>query len=305
MSYQVRIGDTARVLHPVRTFAGNPLGGVAGTITKTLKDPTGATSGLTVTVVELYTGWYELSFSPVASPGAWVLHVQNPVGSDELQTDYVVTVLSQTVVASASGLWLTTRARVKERLEQGGATIGTQTDTLIDSLISESSAKAHSLIGGIIPEQGYIHTVRGSGGPWLTLPEGPLVSVSLVESLVQSSDAAGARVVTATTIPTGHYSEAGRLEDGNLTQGMLYYEGGGPWDKTYKYRVTYTGGFDPIPEDLVHGVTNYVLAKYLGREAEGLRVHTRGDGGIEPSAPDVLERALRATCAPYFRRMPY
>ena len=295
MSYRIERDQAVSIRHPVRDLAGALLTGQSGALGLTLYDPDNAISPITVSPAEIgSTGWYLLTVTPNVS-GVWILKVDDPAAPTSLgqSTEYAIQTVDPTTGTAASSNLLTTLSRVKERLP---ALSGAENDTLINSLISEVSADLHFRMGRYIPEQAYTEYASGNGSDVLELRAGPVFSDDsspIVESVVWSVDTDETRIETRTEIKNGYWMV---LRD----QGTLLQDGpgrlirlGGVWESGVRnYRVQYTAGYDPIPEELVGAASSAVVARFLTREVEGLRSSSIADQSLEPSSPAAMDEAL-------------
>jgi hypothetical protein len=301
MAYQVRNGDPVAVLHPVFELDGStPKSGQAANITAVLLKPDMTVSALPVSIVEIgSSGNYTATFTPNEN-GNWKLTLTNTTG-DLAVVDYTVAVSANflfDVGIGATGLALTTLARVKERLI--GVTgladfLAGDGDNLINSAISEQSAHAHRIMNRIIPAQTLVQYYTGEGSDTLWLRQGPLVDLTLLQKVDYSGS--GARVETLTTINESEYVEGGMLHEGSTGRGYVtllddVFEKFRPRN----YKVTYTCGFNNLPEDIVLAVTDRVIAAFVTRDSKGLTSRIVGENAITPvslkNADDAFRRAL-------------
>ena len=301
MAYQVRNGDPVAILHPVFQLDGStPFTGQAANITSTLLQPDMTPSVLPVTIVEIgSSGNYTATYTPNLD-GNWKLTLENTVGDLKI-IDYTITVSANflfDVGVGATGLALTTLPRVKERLigVAGAAEfLSGNADALLTSLISEQSAKAHRMMNRIINAATYVQHYTGDGTQRMYLRQGPLVDLTLLQKVEYSGTTS--RVETLTTIEEAEYIEGGFVFEGATGRGWVellddVFENFRPRN----YVMTFTAGFDNIPEDIVCTVTNRVLAAFVTRDAEGLESRIVGESAITKisakASDDAMLRAL-------------
>lgn len=175
---------------------------------------------------------------------------------------------------------LTTLDRLKRRIGQDG----TDHDALLNEIITEMSQDIEHRAGRIFNEQSHTAYLNGDGTPRLVLPQGPLVSITTIESIAYSDDGAGARVETETTILESTFLESGvraRGEDGPPV--LVRIGSAWPFGKQ-NIKVVFVGGYDTLPEKLIGDVTTACAGRWFVREAAGLRGKTEGDYSIERSA---------------------
>jgi len=297
MAYHVGKGNEVTILHVVRDINGDPVAWQASSLTTTLYEPDGTVSSLTVTATDIgTTGFVSLKFTPDQT-GNWLLQVTNPSGTDEGTYTYTAQVSAAAeVLAETSGL-LTTLARVKERL--GFASSNTTWDDLLNSLISEISNKAKDITGRVLTEATYTEYYDGTGTDTLYLRQGPLVSVSSVYSVSYGSDGAGGRSESTSLLDPSNYVLDGLRDENWRGCGKIRLLGGTWTEGVRNWKVTYTAGYDTVPESLVHFATNWVVSAFLTRECFGLASKVIGDGSITPVPLDTAEAMFRLQLAPY------
>jgi len=297
MAYHVGKGNEVTILHVVRDINGDPVPSKASELSTTLYKPDGDVSSLTVTATDIgTTGFVSLKFTPDQT-GNWLLQVTNPSGTDEGTYTYTAQVSSAAeVLAETSGL-LTTLARVKERLNL--ASSNTTWDDLLNSLISEISNKAKDITGRVLTEATYTEYYDGTGTDTLYLRQGPLVSVSSVYSVSYGSDGAGGRSESTSLLDPSNYVLDGLRDENWRGCGKIRLLGGTWTEGVRNWKVTYTAGYDTVPESLVHFATNWVVSAFLTRECFGLVSKVIGDGSITPMPLDAAEAMFRLQLAPY------
>ena len=100
---------------------------------------------------------------------------------------------------------LTTLERVRQ---QFGEKFSNAHDPLLEDLINEVSADMHDRMGRILTADTYTEYHSGDGRFLLILKQGPLVSLTSVET-VEYSNVAGNRVETLTAVDPSYYVEGG------------------------------------------------------------------------------------------------
>ena len=297
MAYHVGKGNEVTILHVVRDITGEPVPSKAAELSTALYEPDGSASSLTVTATDIgTTGFVSLKFTPDQT-GNWLLQVTNPSGTDEGTYTYTAQVSAAAeVLAETSGL-LTTLARVKERL--GFASSNTTWDDLLNSLISEISARAKDITGRVLTEATYTEYYDGTGTDTLYLRQGPLVSVSSVYSVSYGSDGIGGRTETTSLLDSSSYVPDGLRSEGWRGCGKIRLLGGTWTSGTRNWKVTYTAGYDTVPESLVHFATNWVVSAFLTRECYGLASRVVGEGSVTPVPLETVEKMLQLQLAPY------
>lgn len=198
---------------------------------------------------------------------------------------------------------LTTLARLKERL----TITDTDRDGVLQSLITEVSLTFQRVAGRLMNEQTHTHYLDGTGLVRMWLPEGPLVSVTSLESLTYADDGSGGRDELPTAIdPFTYLTELMRGELQGTDPGSTVRDGpsslyrSGLWGVGVRnFKITYVAGYDTLPESLLHSVTNLVAAKYHTREAEGLRGKDVEGGSIELISPAQFDEAMERSTAPW------
>ena len=299
MAYHVGKGNEVTILHVVRDINGDPVPSKASELTLALYEPDGSASSLSVTATDIgTTGFVSITFTPDQT-GNWLLQVTNPSGTDEGTYTYTAQVSSAAeVLAETSGL-LTSLARVKERL--GLASSNTTWDDLLNSLISEISYKAQDITGRVLTEATYTEYYDGTGTDTLYLRQGPLVSVSAVYSVSYGSDGAGGRTEETSELDASNYVLDGLRSENWRGCGKIRLLGGVWTEGVRNWKVTYTAGYDTVPEGLVHFATNWVVSAFLTRECFGLVEKAIGDGSITPVPLESAESMFRLQLAPYTR----
>lgn len=301
MSFLVELGQAAVVLHPVRDLDGDTVTGQAGSISTALNDPSGASSGLSVTVAEVgATGWYTLTVTPT-SAGLWRLQATGeaalgravPDGASPAFVDYVVDVVSAGV--STTGNLLTTTARCRTRLG-----IDTAFDTILDDIVAEVSGRIQDELGRAVLEASYTDYLDGSGTDWLLLRQGPLVSVASVNLVTYEDDGGGGRQETLTEVEEWQRLDQGLRAEGHLGAGSVRMAHGQRFTPGRRnYRVAYTAGFSTVPESLAHVATLDAVAEFNLREVHGLRSKSTGDASVDPVGLAAADAARTRALRPY------
>ena len=199
---------------------------------------------------------------------------------------------------------LTTIARVKERL----TITDSNRDAMLQSITTELSLLVQRLAGRLFNEQTHTHYLDGTGLGMLWLPDGPLVSVTSVNSVAYADSGAGARGETLTAVDPYLYLEIhprSELDGADAASSVrdgpsALYMRSGVWTRGVRnYKVVYVAGYDTLPQALVHGVTNLVAGKYHQREADGLRGRDIEGGSLELVSPAQWDEAVDRVVAPW------
>ncbi len=199
---------------------------------------------------------------------------------------------------------LTDTSRVVRMLDSGG-TDGALDDhnDLLEALVLEQSDAIERYLGRTIenPSSAYTHYFGGDGTPTLRLREGPLVSITSVQSVVYSDDGAGGRDEALTTVEPHTYLEMNARSEGAVGVAELHLLSGVWTPGIRNYKVVYnagwesldTGGSNDIPEAIVAQATKEVAARFNTRSLDGLASRTLGDGSIDIST--IPQHSLDAT----------
>lgn len=310
MAYQVRNGDPVAVLHPVFELDGStPKSGQQANITALLLKPDMSVSAIPVVIAEIgSSGKYTATFPPTEN-GNWLLTLTNTTG-DLAVVDYTISVSANflfDVGIGATGLALTTLQRCKDRLigVSGAADflIG-NADTLLNNYISENSAYAHRLMNRIIPAQTLVQYYTGDGTDVIWMRQGPLVDLTLLQSVEYSGSTS--RVETLTTIEEAQYIEGGLLHEGATGRGWVRL-----LDDVFlkfrprNYKLTFTCGFNNLPEDIVRHVTDKVIADFMTRDAKGFVTKAVGETAWSPLTPAQADKAFRRALQPWTFRSAF
>jgi len=296
MSYQVANNTAVSVRHAVRDLAGVLLTGQAGAITTALTDAAAASSAISVTIAEIgSTGWYLLTFTPNTT-GVWNLEVTNPAvpTSDGQVADYAVQSVEPGLALSSR--LLTTVDRVKRRMDPG---FGSTWDTEIGEIVSEVSADLQHRMGRLINDETFTEYHHGNGEAILYLRQGPMISVTSVETIAYSDGGGGARSESATAIEAYR-----RLERGLASENVDGPAGIELIGETFpvgrrNVKVIYVAGYTTVPETLAGQATAACVAAFNSRSVHGLQSKTHGEVTVDPSSPEMWDRFLDRIAAPW------
>ncbi len=176
-------------------------------------------------------------------------------------------------------------------------------NVLIEALIVQVSDAIERYLGRTLedPTSAYTHYVDGDGTPTLRLRQGPLVSVTSVNSIEYVDGGGGARSETPTLIDPYTYVEEELRSEGFVGVAALRLLSGTWLPGRRNYKIVYaagwdaldTGGDDDIPEAIVAQATKEVAARFNTRSLDGLASRTLGDGSIDIST--IPQHSLDAT----------
>lgn len=294
MAYQVANGAAVTIRHACRDIAGALVTGQAGALVEVLSDPAAGASGISVSINEVgSSGWYLLTWTP-NTVGVWVLSVTNPAPlvADGATTDYAVDVLAGAVAGAAA---LTSLARLKRRIGKDE----TDSDVLLNEIISEVSADIELRCGRVFAETTYTEYTDGDNTRRLVLRQGPLVSVTSVNLVAYGDDGAGARTETLTVINPSAYVERNRRTQ-NLDGPAVLERLGSHWPAGIQnIKTVFLAGYSLLPERLVGLVTSACAAEWFTREAAGLRDKTEGDYSVDVLTPAQIDQARQRVADPY------
>ena len=284
-----QLNSPIRHLFTVTSLAGVPVTGlVTGNFTISLQRESGGAlvaASEVVTVAEEGGGLYWADYTATAAAGLYYGQIQHAshIVSPETFEDAVI---GPGVV---SGPYLTTLARVKEQLYAGEASPPTTHDTLISTIIAEVTYRIRSRVDNrVFVEQAFVEYHNGKGHEHLWLRQGPLVSVSRIDSVAYSDDGSGGRQETLTEIEAYRWFPRGMRSDEHLGKGSIELFSGGWCVGQRNYKVTYTAGFDPLPPFLVEAATKEVITEVRHDPA----VASLKIGDYEIRAPQQKDRDL-------------
>ena len=196
---------------------------------------------------------------------------------------------------------LATLAHVKALL-QGDTPLGPEADELLSRLITAVSKRADALCNREFEKKERVEFHDG-GGKYLYLRALPVAEIA---SIICSDTWDWA---ASSPLSTSIYAFDGAT-------GMVLYRGGDwPYGEV-AVRVTYTGGFDPlpvegaeppegytpIPEDLQQAVCTQVAYEYRRRNDPGLQAVAFPDGSIQKMDVGEFLSGVRNTLLRYRRR---
>lgn len=285
MGYPAQQGIAISILHPVRDINGAYVAGQAAAVTKNLIKPDRTVDAATaVTKTDLATGWVQAT-AILPLLGTYTLELTNPEPptADGRISSYDIVVSPGIVVSTQL---LTSRDRVRTRMQLAAG--NTALDSLIDLLISEVSDEYQNRTGRTFVEASYVHYLDGAGRQSLVLPAGPLVSLSLLESVEYKDDGAGGVTEVRTTVAPHTYVLAGlRTQPRYLGRGRVDLVGRGAefTPGARNYRATYVAGFASVPEGVVGKATEDVVYRVMTRETGHLLSQMMGDGSITYMRP--------------------
>lgn len=172
-------------------------------------------------------------------------------------------------------------------------------DELLEQLITEVSADFEHRTSRVVAEATYTEYYSGRGEQVLHLRNGPLVSVTSVETVSWGKDSNGDPDETRTTVDPGDYRLDGLRSDRFRGAGKIKMLCGSWCPGTDNYRIVYVAGWDDdiytaavddIPQDLVSVATSRVCELYNLRRLHGLTARDEGDGS-QSTIPDANREA--------------
>lgn len=205
---------------------------------------------------------------------------------------------------------LTTVDRVKQLLFSGTDTDpGADYDELLDLLVAEVSDLMEKRMGRTIAEATYTEYYDGTGTDTLLLKQGPLVSVTSVETVEYSDAGSGVRQETLTAVDQADRLEGGLRSEGASGVGSIRLISGAFTRGRRNYKVVYVAGWeddteDPdevttIPQALVRVATSHAAALFNLRDLAGLAGRDVGDGSVSTIPAANLDDALERGIAPF------
>lgn len=292
-----QLNQPIRHLFRVTSLIGAPVTGlVTGNFTIDLqRESAGALvpAAEVVTIAEEGAGLYWADYTPTAEAGLYFLtleHATHIVTPGSFQD----AIIGPGVVV---GPYLTTLDRVKEQLYAGDASPPTTHDSLINTIIVEVTARIRSRIDNrLFTEQAFVEYLDGPGHTTLRLFQGPLVSVSRIDTVAYSDDGGGGRQETLTEIDAYLWVPRGLRTEGYLGKGWIERLGTYWTAGQRNHKVTYTGGFDPLPEFLVEAATKEVLTEV--RHDPAVQMLKIGDYEIRTPMPKDRDLALSRALSP-------
>jgi len=306
-AYQTSVNVPVTVFHPVRDVNGNLVASQAAAVTKALLKPDRTAASEVVTLSDIgVTGWVQAALSPTA-PGQYTLQLTSPdfPTADGRFEEYAIVVTSG--LAPSAGL-LTTLDRVRIRMQfrktDGslyGAAEASPYDSLLNAMISEVSDEYQNRLGRTILEAGYVDYLHGNGQSRLPLNEGPLVSITSVETVAYSDNGAGGVTETRTLVAPHLYVGGGLRGQGrHLGVGAVVLLGWATFTRGVRnYRVSHTGGFATVPEGIVGISTTRVVNDWYTKDTKYLLSKTLSDTAISVLSPERIREEEEQALAPY------
>ncbi|MDX1388946.1 MAG: hypothetical protein R3344_07130 [Acidobacteriota bacterium] len=288
-----QLNQVVRRLVNVVDLANAPVTGLtAGSFTFTLQyhdtsDDTLDTASETVSVTEIGSGAYWITFTPTASASLYrlkidpvsALHIVNP-GEFQIRID--------TGMAAAGGPYLTTRANVKTAFDIGG----TDDDDRIDLLLGAVTDWAKEFCRREFFNATYTEYkhAKGAYATGLLLDEFPVSSVTTVHV---STDLP--RVYDSTTLLT---ADEDYLVD--EAAGILYRVDGSTFPQDIRsVKVVYVAGYSTVPGDLERAAIELIGVKLFKGKGKMYHLTTEqrvGEGMVQgirfDDAPDDCLRVF-------------
>ncbi len=195
---------------------------------------------------------------------------------------------------------LTTLARVRERLQT--PTAETDKDALINSLVTEVSDWIQSFLQRTIAQATYTEYQAGTDTPVLFLREGPVVSITSINTVVYEDGGGGTRQETLTLLDAFDYVPDNLQSEGALGRGILRRVDGGTFDSDstgWRWKIVYVAGFTATPEAVTHLATTWVVHEYQNRGGRWNASRSVDDAQISLLSPAQLHREKDRILAPF------
>ncbi len=292
-----QLNQPIRGLFRVTSLVGSPVTGlVTANFTIDLQRESGGVlvpAAEVVTIAEEGGGLYWRDYTPTSEAGLYfgeISHATHIVSPGAWQ---------DAVIGPGVGVgpFLTTLDRVKEQLFAGDASPPTTHDSLINTIIVEVTARIRSRLDNrLFTEQAFVEYLDGPGHSTLRLFQGPLVSVSRIDCVAYSDDGGGGRLETLTEIEAHLWVPRGLRTEGYLGKGWVDRLGSVWAAGQRNFKVTYTGGFDPLPEFLVEAATKETLTEV--RHDPAVQFLKIGDYEIRTPLPKDRDLALSRALSP-------
>ena len=207
---------------------------------------------------------------------------------------------------------LTDTLRVASLLKSGtDATSLDEHNELLETLVVEVSDAIERYLDRTIAQATYTHYFDGTGRDTLVLREGPLVSVTSLESVDYYDAGSGARGETLTAINPYEYVMEGQRSEGCVGLGVIRLVSGCFYRGRRNYKVVYSAGWTDsvdegstnIPQAIVAQATREVAARFNLRTMDGLSSRTVGTDTTEVSTqasiPALLDEARKRALAAF------
>lgn len=192
---------------------------------------------------------------------------------------------------------LTNLSRVKAQLwAEGGAP--SDFDTLLEALIPEVSEDIEARLGRSIDEATFTHYLDGNGRDRITLPCGPLVSVTSVHSVAYSDAGDGSKAETLTEIKEYERTAGGLRSAGHKGLGWIRLLSGTFAPGIENVKVVYVAGWDALPGWIKGIATRIVCLRFNTREVDGLASKDVGEGSISTVPQANVDAAIERAIAP-------
>ena len=188
---------------------------------------------------------------------------------------------------------LTTTALV----QQHGQVVGNA--TALAQLVTEVSQYILMRLGKAIESATYTEYYDGRGRDTLILNQGPLGSVTSLNSVAYSDDGANGRAETLTEIYAYEFVVDGTLASGYLKRGKIELLSGYFSPGRQNYKVVYVGGFTSIPAAIQHAATVEVLTRWNQRQSLGYSQKEINDAETRFLSPKQQDDALWRAISPY------
>ncbi|MDB4726019.1 phage gp6-like head-tail connector protein [bacterium] len=146
---------------------------------------------------------------------------------------------------------------------------GTANDTLIEELIDSVSDAIESWCRVKIKQRTFTEYHPGQGYSYVFVDNPPIISVTSVYDDIDRGFSSSYLVDSSYYTTDGSYAGEGRIQ---LWQGKLYFQEG-----IMNVKVTYSGGYAAVPDDVEMACNALVSMWYNIREKQGLASETIDD----------------------------
>src|SRR3972149_4967674 len=287
--FEVQVNQVARLQFSLVDGSGALVSGQAASVTKLLRNETGAASE-TLTITEQgTTGVYIASFTPTLSAAnghRYFMRLRGPEpATDGSILEYHVVSSPTAQFSGIAGPLLTNLANLKDYL--GGEASGAN-DTLLTRLIGVASDAIERYCDRTFSLTNYpAELYDGTGGDALRLREAPVVGTPVVLEF--------GTALTVGEDPAGQFDVLVDKKEGLLIRRLAL------WARLRRYySVTYDAGYSTIPAAVEQAAIELAALLYKGRDTIGLS--TKNFGQMSTSYLKKLPEATLMGLDPYRRR---
>ena len=240
MPYVATANNSVNILHVVRDVAGDVVTSSVTGFAVTVLDPSQNDDSSVATWTEpVTTGYLSIAITP-DEVGNWLIKVVNPTGTDEGTYYYNVQAVANAAGLTPSGTYLSTLSNLKERL---GSDPGE--DAFLTNLLARATTSIETWLGRGVIQATYTEYPDGNGTEWLSLRQGPLISVTSVATADWSSHT----VNTTSSLTDGTWLGYGDEDDWKLPA-KIRSNGGAFTTGRKNYQVVYAAGWAAVPYDI-------------------------------------------------------